>query len=287
MGKKGSPFVIVALAGAFALAACPADPVETSSPGTTMSRTINNGNYNLLSYSTSEIDAAAALDVYLEHASVGDCIVGTSYGTSGLALLKSADARYACGRTSFSKDQAVAMEDSDAAWFDANDGLGDNYRGNPAWNAKVSYFQESCVKVTSHVDVAMFKFCWIDPGASFDSVKSAMESLESTYPGVVFVWWTMPITTSGYGEDSSVKAQRQAYNTAVRSYCAANNKWLLDIADLECHDDSGNAYKDGSGNELLYDGYTTDGGHLETDSGKLKLAKAYWTLIVEIAKSRG
>ena len=288
MKKKGSPFVLVALAGALALAACTVDPARTSNLGATMGRTINNGNYNLLSYSASEIGAAGALDVYLEHASVGDCIVGTSYGTSGLELQRTADARYTCGRTSYNKQTAVAMAASDAAWFDTSDGLGDNYRGNPDWNAKISYFQASCGVVASHVDVAMFKFCWIDPEAGFSSVKSAMESLEAAYPAVTFVWWTMPITTSGYGESSpGDKAKRQAYNAAVRSYCAANGKWLLDIADLECHDDSGNVYKDGSGNELLYTGYTTDGGHLQTDEGKLKLARAYWTLLIEIAKSRG
>ena len=212
-----------------------------------------------MSYSDTEIGAAAALDVYFEHASVGDCIVGTSYGTSGLELLRATDARYTCGRTSYSKQTAVAMTASDAAWFDTNAGLGDNYRGNPAASVKISYFQSSLGVVASHVDVAMFKFCWIDPDASFASVKSAMESLEASYPEVTFVWWTMPITTSGY----------------------------RDIADLESHDDSGNVYKDGSGNELLYTGYTSDGGHLETDAGKRKLARAYWTLLAEIAKSRG
>lgn len=281
MKKKGLLFAIVAAAGACILTACPVDPAGTTDPGATVvGKTINNDNYEPSSYSAAQIGMAAALDTYFEHASVGDCIVGTSFGTSGLTLLKEADARYTCGRASYDKQTIKAMTPADAAWFDSNDGLGDNYRGNPGASAKLSYFQDSCAVVASHVDVAMFKFCYIDPDADFVSVKSAMESLEASYPAVTFVWWTIPIETSG-------NAQRQAYNVAVRSYCAANGKWLLDIADLECHDDSGKTYKDGSGNELLYAGYTTDGGHLQTDAGKLKLAKAYWTLLVEIAKSRG
>ena len=276
--------LVLALAAVVAVAlGCTTRPETAAGTG----KTINSTNYDPSSFTASQISAAAALDVYFEHASVGDCIVGTSFGTSGLALLAATDPRYSCGRASFGDQSTAAVTASDAAWFDSNSGLGDNHRGNPGASAKISYFQASCGVMASHVEVAMFKFCYVDPTADFSSVKSTMESLEAAYPAVTFVWWTMPITTASYSEDSSVKAQRQAYNAAVRSYCAANGKWLLDIADLECHDDSGNVYKDGSGNELLYDGYTSDGGHLQADAGKRKLARAYWTLIVEIAKSRG
>ena len=206
--------------------------------------------------------------------------MGTSYGTSGLALLAASDSRFTSGRQSWASTY-------DTAWFDANNGLGDNHRGNPGASEKVSGFAASLGDLGSHVDVAMFKFCYIDPDASFAEVRSAMEALEAAYPAVDFVWWTMPITASSYSEDPSVKAQRQAYNEAMRAYCSANGKWLLDIADLECHDASGAAYADASGNELLYAGYTSDGGHLQADAGKLQVARAYWTLLIEIAKTRG
>ncbi|HRZ65689.1 MAG TPA: hypothetical protein P5133_12225 [Spirochaetia bacterium] len=131
------------------------------------------------------------------------------------------------------------------------------------------------------LDVATFKFCYIDSPANantlFASVRTAIEGLESAYPGVTFVWWTMPIETSP-------NAQRQAYNDLVRSYCSANRKWLLDIADLESHNDSGAASTSGS-YEILYSGYSSDGGHLNA-AGAGKLAKAYWKLLAEIAKSR-
>ena len=132
------------------------------------------------------------------------------------------------------------------------------------------------------LDVAMYKFCFIDSPNSatalFATAKSAMEALEAKYPDVAFVWWTMPIETSS-------NEQRQAYNDLVRSYCKTSDKWLMDIAALESHDDSGAAVIDDSGYELLSSAYSSDGGHINP-AGELKLAKAYWRLLAEIASTR-
>jgi lysophospholipase L1-like esterase len=132
------------------------------------------------------------------------------------------------------------------------------------------------------VDVAMYKFCYIDsPGdaaALFNTAKSAMTLLQATYPDVTFVWWTMPIETTS-------NAGRQTYNDLVRSYCKANEQWLFDIAAIESHTGAGVLQLDGSNREILYSGYSADGGH-PNDAGALKLAKAYWRLIAEIAKTR-
>ena len=137
------------------------------------------------------------------------------------------------------------------------------------------------------IDVAAYKFCYIDlDGESdspadgvtlFNTAKTAMESLQVAYPDVVFVWWTMPI------QQVDAPAERQEYNDAVRTYCTAHDQWLLDIAALESHDDAGVPQVDGSNRELLYSGYTSDGGHLNA-AGSLKLAKAYWKLLSEIGK---
>jgi len=160
----------------------------------------------------------------------------------------------------------------------------------------VSDFQTSMSALGSKVDVAMFKFCYIDypadaaaANALFNNVKSAMEGLESSYPAVAFVWWTMPITSAAYTGDganwTTRAAARQSYNTLVRSYCQVNNKWLFDLADLESHDDSGTAVTM-SGYEAMYSGYDRDGGHINDTPGGLKMAKAYWKLIAEIARTR-
>ena len=128
------------------------------------------------------------------------------------------------------------------------------------------------------IAVAMFKFCYIDTRGTaldaFNSVKSTMESLESTYPNTVFVWWTMPIMTSG-------DQRRDDYNNLVRDYCSSNNKYLMDIADIECHSPDNVKQTDANGHELLYSGYSSDGGHLNA-AGSEAMANAWWVLMSRI-----
>jgi hypothetical protein len=161
-------------------------------------------------------------------------------------------------------------------WFAANDGWGDYYEGNPGWAAKVADFKARVQTdgVGSLVDVAMMKFCYIDPDADFATYRDAMLSLEAAYPSVAFVWWTMPICSEG-------DAARDAFNDQVRAYATAHGKYLLDIADIECHDAAGNYLTDAVGETLCAD-YTTDGGHLNAD-GASRVAKALWVLLAEIA----
>jgi hypothetical protein len=264
-------------------------PVSTS----TVEKIINHSNFNN-TLSDTEINAAAALKVYFEHASVGQCIAddGTILATSGLSALKASDGRYTCGRTTWdhSASSESEMTTTEAAWFSTNHGLGDNFRGNYGAVTKADYFKSSIDTINSSLGggVAMFKFCYIDfPGGSacisldasglYTKVKGIMDGLESSYPNITFVWWTMPLQIAGDQQET-----RQAYNDSVRKYCADNGKWLFDIADIESHDDSGNPYT-ASEYEVMYTGYTSDDGHPNADCA-LKLARAYWKLIAEIAK---
>lgn len=228
----------------------------------------------------SYLSTVKSLDVYFEHASVGSNVV------SGLDALSSSDSRFAYTKGSWGNE---TIDGSVAAWYQANAGFGDNARGNPGFKAKVDGFVSnlSGQDLGSSVNVASFKFCYIDDDFSgfsdaqsaFDAVKSAMASLETKYPLVTFVWWTMPITTLG-------NASRDAYNTLVRSYCAANGKYLIDIASIECHDPSGAKKTDANGYETLVSDYTSDGGHLN-DAGALLVAKAWWVTLAKIAGWKG
>lgn len=273
------PITVLAAIAILALAGCAPAPGDPA-PG---ARTIDHTNFDPASLSDAEVAKAASLDVYFEHASVGLNIL------HGLETLSLASPRYTCGRVSWSYS-------NDPAWYDSNSGLGDNDRDNPASSVKISGFTASLTPtLAGKVSVAMYKFCYIDaptvPGDGvklFEAAKAAMESLQTTCPTVAFVWWTMPLETTSMLE-------RQLFNDAVRSYCSANNQWLYDIADLESHDEPGAACVDVNGREILFSGYTTDGGHLPSspysspvkDSpGSLKAAKAYWKLIAEIAKTR-
>jgi hypothetical protein len=256
-----------------------------------VTRIIDHTNYDPSSELDADIAKAAALDVYFEHASVGLNVL------HGLETLATQNVRYTCGRSSL-----LYPVTPSASWFATNDGLEDYDRGNPGATSKYNGFDSrlraSSGLLAGAVDVATFKFCYIDlqsttasdGTALFNYVRPVMESLQATYPSVVFVWWTMPIETNG-----SSYAARQTYNNAVRAYCLANGQWLLDIADLESHDNAGAACIDVYGREILYAGYTTDGGHLPSNPysspvknspGSLKVAKAYWKLIAEIAKTR-
>jgi hypothetical protein len=239
-------------------------------------KTIDHTNYDPSWLSNDDIANAANLDVYFEHASVGGYIIGPGSGFTALAALNS---RYTC-------DRATWDNTATASWFDNHNGLGDNSRGNPGANLKISGFSSSMNAssglLPGKVDVAMYKFCYIDSPSDaevlFDTVRSAMTILQAAYPDVVFVWWTMPIETTS-------NAERQTYNNLVRSYCSANEQWLFDIAAIESHNDVGVLQKDGTNREILYSGYSADGGH-PNDAGALKLAKAYWRLIAGIAKTR-
>lgn len=235
-------------------------------------RTIDHSNFDPSSLSDAEIAKAANLRVYFEHASVGGNIF--SDAENGFDLLTAKDPRYAAERVSWTKTV-------DPAWFDSHRGLADKNRGNPGADAKIRTFVDSMTPVLAdRLDVASFKFCWIDtPNDAeklFASVRVAMETLQASYPSVVFVWWTMPL------ERDRAESTRQKYNNLVREYCSANNQWLLDIAALESHDDGANLVTDGKGRELQYSGYSSDGGHLSPD-GKVKLAEAYWRLLAAVA----
>ena len=80
---------------------------------------------------------------------------------------------------------------------------------------------------------------------------------------------------------------RNLYNDALREWVAANNKVLLDVADLESHTTAGGlqtfAYNSRTC-QMLYSGFTTDGGHLDASSGagRRQVAKGFYALAVAL-----
>jgi hypothetical protein len=263
-----------AMAGSFLalmMASCP-----PSNQGNAGGRQIGHDSVDADAIPAATLALIEGMDVYFEHASVGSNI------QEGLASLASANqARYGIAMQSIGSDDA-ALSASDTAWFATNDGLMDNARGNPGFDAKATRFDSRlrAANFAAALDVASFKFCYIDNDyagtaqQAFDRVRTVMEGLEASYPNATFVWWTMPLETSG-------NAERDAYNGLVRAYCSANRKWLLDIADIESHNPSGAAQSDDAG-ERLYSGFTTDGGHLNA-AGSRRVASAYWVLLAGIA----
>jgi len=259
-------------------------------------RTIDHRNYDPALRTDAEIAAAALLQVYYEHASTGQDIVGESdvdsssginyngSGNCGLALLHAVDPRYICNRDSH-------VSGNDPTWFSNHVGLQTNARGNPTPVQKRSDFtamSEAMRAALSSGGVAMWKYCWIDVWPSTSGYISdgavaaaadisAIEDFEAANPGVTVVWWTMPLQST-----ESYQA-REEYNNTIRTYCLDQGKWLIDMAALECHNDQGEKQTDVNGREIAVSTYVTaDGGHL-SEIGREKLAKAYWSMMAAIA----
>ncbi len=199
---------------------------------------------NLGSIPDSAIATAAGLRLLVRRASVGGNI------SSGLDTLQTQDAKY------------------DRGLWDFQD------RGNPGWQAKVDDFVAQTALQAASFDVLTMKFCYIDPDASFTYYRDALLGLEAGHPTKRFVWWTIPIETSG-------NTARQAFNDQVRAYALANGKILFDIADIECHDAAGVKLTDANGRELLRPEWTSDGGHLSS-AGAVRVASALWWLMARI-----
>jgi hypothetical protein len=201
---------------------------------------------NVESLSQEALDKARAFRMSLDHASVGENILG------GMRALEATNkARYAFPNW---------------LWHD---------RGNPGAKAKVDQFVQWVGENSAKYDAFMSKFCFIDQDADFAYYRDNMLALEAKYPTKKFVWWTMPIWTEN-------DSRRTAFNTAIRKYCAANNKPLYDIAAIESHTTAGAPVS--SKGEAMDQSYTNDGGHLN-EVGALRAAKAMWWLMVKLSGS--
>ncbi len=199
--------------------------------------------------SQAALDQARALRMSLSHASVGANLWG------GLTALAAEDAtRYAFPN-----------------WADHD-------RGNPGWQAKVDDFETFVAANLAAYDVFQNKLCYIDQDASFTYYRDSMLRLEGLYPAKRLVWWTMPLMTSGAGDN----ALRAAFNQQVRTYCAQHAKPLFDIAALESHDAEGRAVTEG-GVEAMWPGWCSDGGHLNA-AGAERIALEQWRLMARLAE---
>jgi hypothetical protein len=128
---------------------------------------------------------------------------------------------------------------------------------------------------------------------------SDLENLETSYPDKIFIYWTSSLARSIGSREA------MDFNQQMREYTQVHGKILFDVADIESHDEEGNACYDNrdgieycGANECenypddgeLYPAicqdYTTeiDGGHLgSVSAGKIRIAKAFWVLMARIA----
>jgi hypothetical protein len=127
--------------------------------------------------------------------------------------------------------------------------------------------------LAEEIDVAVLKFCYVDINHAtevdslFQQYRSTLDALKRDYPDITFLHATVPLTVKQSGVKGTIKSligrddnvARERYNALMRE--AYGLDLLFDIAALEA------TAPDGSRTPALYDGYTTDGGHLnETGS---------------------
>jgi hypothetical protein len=158
-------------------------------------------------------------------------------------------------------------------------------RGNPGWQAKVddllTYVSNGWREPAANL--VLDKLCYIDQDADVDYYIRSQAGLEAANATTLFIYATMPLTT----EADNDNYLRNLYNDALREWVIANNKVLLDIADLEAHATNGTlqTYTYNSRTcQRLYSGFTTDGGHLDSASGtgRRQVAKGFYALAVAL-----
>jgi hypothetical protein len=292
-------FIILVLTGCGTQT--PADTNQTPAELYTGSRTASHEAVSAYdSLTAAEITGAVNQKTYFEHASVGRNILNgvQKLIAEGLALKRGTWETWAPvdddGNPTYYTDgndstgyvfDTTSMNETKAgtiiAWFAANDGLFDSARGNPSAADKIDYFRSAVdtYGIGAAADVAIMKFCWIDPDADLSDYKEMMSSLQEKYPHLVLVYCTMPLTNS----TDSDTAARNTFNNALRSYCSTNNLWLFDIADIESHKPDGTAYTGAeTGAELAWPDYSRDSGHMNAGDYDLRPAKALITLLARI-----
>jgi len=152
----------------------------------------------------------------------------------------------------------------------------------------------------SDIGVAMMKYGHLDTNdegsgildVTWPRYRDMMAELEIHYPGITFVWVTMPLTASCSSGGNSLR--RHQLNEAIRDYTADHNEVLFDLADIESHYyDSGSNQEEpfcsNPDEEGLYPDYSDDGKHLRPygSDGQIRVARAFWWMLARVAGWNG
>jgi len=160
--------------------------------------------------------------------------------------------------------------------------------------------------VGDKVDVAFFKFCYVDvmrdsdPQRIFDSYSTAVEDSKVRYPGTKFLHVTVPVCSAPRGAKKSLQQSvklligrpgvlddnimRQRYNTLLRDTYSQKEP-VFDLALIESVNPDGFRCYANKGAEkvfLLVPEYTEDGGHLNKQ-GRKRVAEQLLIILADIA----
>jgi hypothetical protein len=173
--------------------------------------------------------------------------------------------------------------------------------------SKIQRFKEIMDSgVGSRVDIAFFKFCYVDimrdsdPREIFDGYKAAMEELKGRYPETKFLHVTVPIRSVPKGIKGNLKQSvklllgepgflednmmRRSYNELLKNAYAATEPFF-DLALTESVNTNAFRCYVSKGSEkvcVMAPEYTEDGGHLNSLGGR-KVAEQLLIILAEIA----
>ncbi len=222
-------------------------------------------------------DALAKLKVYFGHQSVGHNIL------DGVrALMKDAPGGA----------RLDIRETSDPAAFAqpvfAHAAIGKN----TAPLSKIEHFRQVLESgVGDAADIAFFKLCYVDIHGGTDvealirAYDEAIAALQTRFPKLAIPVVTVPLTAipSGFKEsvkkllgrgepDKAANVKREAFNAHLRG---KYGPLVFDLAALESTAPDGartTFAAEGGAIPALYPGYTTDGGHLNAEGGRIAAA---------------
>lgn len=148
--------------------------------------------------------------------------------------------------------------------------------------------------VGGRVDVAFFKFCYVDITAStdindlFKTYQGVMASLSERYPQVIFLHVTVPLMRIGSGvlvwlrektgrfdRQREAQVRRHMFNQRLRGAYGRSGR-LFDLAEVEA------TFSDGRSSYFQYRGervpnlvleYTDDGGHLNQQAAEFAVGR--------------
>jgi hypothetical protein len=164
---------------------------------------------------------------------------------------------------------------------------------NPGWWIKIDLFVDRIDNLApgEAYDVAGFKFGFVDQDPNHDITEhffvdsptytnvTDLEALETRHPEITYMWWTM-------GLNKKAQPIAEVFNEELRQYAAANNKILIDFADIVSHHPDGTPCYDlqGGTTPALCDEYSDEtlGGHLNA-LGRQRMAKAIWVMMAQIS----
>jgi hypothetical protein len=237
--------------------------------------------------SESRMEKIRSLRVYFGHQSVGKNIV------NGLQALAAENAAYKLNIV-----ETDSPEKRTGSFF-AHFRVGSNMTPD----SKIESFRDHISRSGKGIDLAFFKFCYVDVGADtdvealFQKYQKMTTDLRKQFPNVTFVHVTIPVKAidggvkgivkkvlgKSTGEDANISRTR--YNDLLRNEYSGKEP-LFDLAAVESTAPDGSKVqgkKNGARYEALHPTYTDDGEHLN-HAGSRRAAMALLQTLTDAAE---